>query len=62
MRPLSGAKRLEHGRTTFSEIYKVEMRVREVNVDGECQVIYGGEIFQIVSIEISGKVNIVIAR
>lgn len=62
VRPLSGAKRLEYGRLAFSETWEVEMRKRAENVDSECQVIHDGKTFQIVSIEIDERVNIVIAK
>jgi SPP1 family predicted phage head-tail adaptor len=49
---VSGAKRFEYGQHNLSEVYQVEMRKRDTNVDADCQVIYGGNAFQIVSITI----------
>jgi len=58
----SGMKRLEYGKLGFIESYEVEMRVRNENVDGNCQVIYNGNAFQINSIQISEVVKLDIAR
>jgi len=57
-----GLKRLEYGRLGFSESYEVEMRVRNENVNSDCQVIYNGKIFQIHSLQISGVVKLDITR
>ncbi len=59
---MSGMKRLEYGRLGFIEFYEVEMRTRNENVDGDCQVIYNGKTFQINSIQISGVVKLDIAK
>jgi len=50
VKSLSGLKRLEYGRLAYTEAYEVEMRRRTVDPDGECQVVYDGKEFQIVSI------------
>ena len=57
-----GMKRLEYGRLGFTESYEVEMRVRNENVDGNCQVIYNGNTFKIGSIQVSGIVKLEITR
>lgn len=57
-----GLKRLEYGRLGFIESYEVEMRKRNENVDGNCQVIYNSNVFQINSIQISEIVKLDIAK
>ena len=57
-----GLKRLEYGKLGFTESYEIEMRVRDENVDGNCQVIYNSKTFQISSLQISEVVKLDIAR
>jgi len=57
-----GLKRLEYGRLGFIESYEVEMRIRNENVDGNCQIIYDNKTFQIGSIQIDKVVKLDIAR
>ena len=53
--PVTGLKRLEYGRLAYTEAYEVEMRKREINPDGDCQVFYQGKEFQIHSLTIGDK-------
>lgn len=52
VRPLRGMRRLEYGQMGFTVVYEVEMRKRVTNVNRQCQVVYGGNAYQIVSLEI----------
>lgn len=60
--PMSGAKALDFTRLGFIESYEVEMRKRDVNVDGDCRIQYNGKNFQINSIVIHDVVKLDIAR
>lgn len=45
--PVKGIKRMEYGQLGFTTMYEVEMRKRVSNVHSECQVVYGGNAYQI---------------
>lgn len=48
----SAAKQMSYGRLNFTESYEVELLERETrNVDGNCRVVYKGNVFQIASIQ-----------
>lgn len=48
--PMRGIKKIEYSQLGFTVSYEVEMRKRVTNVNSKCQVIYGGNAFQIQSI------------
>lgn len=61
--PVKGIKRLEYGQLGFTQMCEVEMRKREENVHNECQVVYGGNAYQIQSVyEDDDRVYIDIVR
>lgn len=65
VKPVSGRKRLEYGRTEYNYIYEVEMRARTTNPDVNNKIRYAGNDYAITGISIDedeGKVNIDIAR
>lgn len=60
---VSGGKKFEYGQHNMGEVYEVEMRKRNINADADCQVIYNGNTYQIVSITMDDcKVKMDIAR
>ena len=61
--PMEGPSRLEYGKLKFSTVYRLEMRSRDVNVTGECRIVFNGENYQINELSIYGRViKCVIAR
>jgi SPP1 family predicted phage head-tail adaptor len=63
IKPVKGIKRLEYGQLGFTKMYEVEMLKRVVNVNSTCQVLYGGEAYQIQSLYMdSDKVYMDIVR
>lgn len=60
--PVKGLKKMEYTKLGYSLIYEVEMRERNVNPDGDCRILYNGNIYEIVAISIDGKVNLDIGR
>jgi SPP1 family predicted phage head-tail adaptor len=60
---VSGSRRFEYGQMNFTEVYEVEMRKRNTNVDADCRVVYNGNTYQITSISMDDeKVKMDIAR
>lgn len=65
VKPVSGRKRLEYGRTEYDYIFEVEMRERTTNPDVHNKIRYKGNDYAITALSIDedeGKVNIDIAR
>ena len=61
--PVRSFKRLQYAQIGHTVSYELEMRPRLTNADIDCRVTYGGDNFQIVSLEVhSDKVRIDIAR
>jgi head-tail adaptor len=50
---IKGMKKLEYAKLEYNEMYEVEMRRRLVNADGDCRVVYRGNAFQIIAIDIT---------
>jgi len=60
--PASRAKRLEYAALKYDEFFEVEMRIRIVNLDGDCRIVYNGNDYQIISFTVDGgavKVDII---
>jgi len=55
LKSLTGLKRFEFSRLAYTEAYEVEMRRRTTDPDGDCKVFYGGNAFQIASIQHDDK-------
>jgi len=60
--PVKGPKKMEYTKLGYTMINEVEMRERQINPDGECRVIYGGNTYEIVAITIDGTIKLDIGR
>jgi len=61
--PVKGFKRLQYASLEMTEIYEVEMRARQTNPSVLNRVVYGGDNYQIIALQVNGeKVNMDIAR
>jgi len=60
--PASRSKRLEYAELKYDEFFEIEMRARDVNPDGDCQIVYSGNAYQIISFTVTDVVKIDMIR
>lgn len=59
----SWTKKMEYGQLNYTQVYEVEMRKRNINVDSDCRVVYDSNNYQIVSFHMNDdRVYLTIAR